>query len=147
MDVEPARVLERQDPSLIRGMATVGEESPAHLYIGELVFSGCLRVLSLVRKYKLPARGDEPLMGRWGAKRDGLIYTLKTADTVEGSYGDYHHARMVCNVGDPKVVKAIIEDWQRIMWEKDAANEPLVLVEDGRMVFRVEVPLPVESEE
>ena len=73
--------------------------------IGELVFSGCLRVLSLVRKYKLPARGDEPL------------------------------------------VKAILEDWQRIMWEKDAANEPLVFVEDGRMVFRVEVPLPVESEE
>lgn len=86
-------------------------------------------------------------MGRWGAKRDGLIYTLKTTDTVEGSYGDYHHARMVCNVGDPKVVKAILDEWQRIMQEKAAANEPLVLVEDGRMVFRMEVPLPVENEE
>lgn len=87
------------------------------------------------------------LVGRWGAKRDDLIYTLKTTDTVEGSYGDYHHARMVCNVGDPKVVKAILDEWQRIMQEKAAANEPLVLVEDGRMVFRMEVPLPVESEE
>lgn len=28
------------------------------------------------------------LVGRWGAKRDDLIYTLKTTDTVEGSYGD-----------------------------------------------------------
>ena len=49
--------------------------------------------------------------------------------------------------GDEPLVKAILEDWQRIMWEKDAANGPLVFVEDGRMVFRVEVPLPVESEE
>ena len=54
---------------------------------------------------------------------------------------------MVCNVSDWKLVKAILEDWQRIMWEKDAANEPLVFVGDGRMVFRAEVPLPVESEE
>ena len=38
MDVEPARVLKRQDPSLIRGMATVGEESPAHLYRGTGIF-------------------------------------------------------------------------------------------------------------
>ena len=38
MDVEPARVLKRQDPSLIRGVATVGEESPAHLYRGTGIF-------------------------------------------------------------------------------------------------------------
>ena len=38
MDVEPARVLKRQDPSLIRGMTTVGEESPAHLYRGTGIF-------------------------------------------------------------------------------------------------------------
>ena len=87
------------------------------------------------------------LMGRWGGKRDGLIYTLQTADTTKGSYGNYHHARMVCNVGDSEVVKAILEDWQRIMQEKAAAGEPLVFVEDGRLVFRVEVPLPVDSEE
>ena len=49
--------------------------------------------------------------------------------------------------GDEPLGKAILEDWQRIMWEKDAANEPLVFVEDGRMAFRGELPLPVESEE
>lgn len=87
------------------------------------------------------------LMGRWGGKRDGLIYTLQTSDTTKGSCGNYHHARMVCNIGDPKVVKGILDEWQHIMQEKAAANEPLVLIEDGRMVFRVEVPLPVESEE
>ena len=36
------QVLKRQDPSLIRGMATVGEESPTHLKARELDIFGLL---------------------------------------------------------------------------------------------------------
>lgn len=43
MDVKPARVSKRQDPSPAQGMATVGEESPTHLNTGEAeYFSGYL---------------------------------------------------------------------------------------------------------
>lgn len=41
-------------------MATVSEESDTHLNAGSCIFSDCLQVSHLVRKCKLPVRGDEP---------------------------------------------------------------------------------------
>ena len=49
-------MLKCQDLNLIRGMATVGEESPTHLYRETEYFSGYLQVFNLVNKCKL----DEP---------------------------------------------------------------------------------------
>ena len=54
MDVEPARVLKRQDPSLIRGMATVGEESDTHLSTGKLNIFGLLAGITPSQEAHVP---------------------------------------------------------------------------------------------
>lgn len=60
-------------------MATVSEESDTHLNAGSCIFSDCLQVSHLVRKCKIPVRGDEPISGdtyRWVERRsDGALVT------------------------------------------------------------------------
>lgn len=60
-------------------MATVSEESDTHLNAGSCIFSDCLQVSHIVRKCKLPVRGDEPISGdtyRWVERHsDGALVT------------------------------------------------------------------------
>ena len=70
--MELAKVLKRQDPNLIRGMATVGEESSTHLYRETEYFSSCLWVSPLVKKCMLPVCGDEPTLDI--INRENFVY-------------------------------------------------------------------------
>ena len=93
--------------------------------------------------YQLEEWGNQPhalkLMGRYGAHHAGLIYTIRTDNP---SADTQFHARMVCELNDPKLSRAIFDNFAQVMESKDAANEPLVTIEGNRLVFEVEVPLP-----
>lgn len=93
--------------------------------------------------YQLEEWGNQPhalkLMGRYGANHAGLIYTVRTDNPNKDTQ---FHARMVCELNDPKLSRAIFDNFVQVMESKDAANEPLVTIEGNRLVFEVEVPLP-----
>jgi hypothetical protein len=93
--------------------------------------------------YQLEEWGNQlhtlKLMGRYGANRAGLIYTIRTDNPATDTQ---FHARMVCELNDSKLSRAIFDNFVQVMESKDAANEPLVIVEDNHLVFEVEVPLP-----
>ena len=60
--MEPAKALKRQDPSLIRGMATVDKELSTHLNTGKLnIFRAACWHNALARKCKIPVCVGEPL--------------------------------------------------------------------------------------
>lgn len=93
--------------------------------------------------YQLEEWGNQShalkLMGRYGANRAGLIYTIRTDNP---SVDTQFHARMVCELNDSKLSRAIFDNFVQVMESKDMANEPLVTIEGNRLVFEVEVPLP-----
>lgn len=93
--------------------------------------------------YQLEEWGNQShalkLMGRYGANRAGLIYTVRTDNPATDTQ---FHARVVCELNDSKLSRAIFDNFVQVMESKDAANEPLVTIEGNRLVFEVEVPLP-----